>query len=301
MTTMNVSNQATFIPEIWAARALGFLHQNAVMPRLVNRNWETEVASYGDTINIPTYGSFTVKDKVPGYSVELQNATSGTIPIVLDQHKEISFIIEDVAKAQANISIMDGYIEKAMIAHAEAIDSALLLAGYASLPAANRFGNGSTAFSEANLLLARRKLNTNQIPYGNRHLVMKDFAPLLVIDRFTRADAIGNGQAIQTAQVGTLHGATCWEDPRVWELGTSPVGIHNLYFHRDGITLCTRPLPSPEPGTGVKSYTAQLDGVGLRVLYGFNMSALGYQITIDILYGIKVVSTDYLTEIVSSN
>lgn len=299
MTTINATNQATFIPEIWAARALGFLHQNAVMPRLVNRNWENEVASYGDTINIPTYGSFTVKDKAPGVSVELQNATSSTIAIVLDQHKEISFIIEDVAKAQANISIMDGYIEKAMITHANAIDSALLLAGYASLPAANRFGDASSAFSEANLLLARRFLNGNEIPYGNRSLVMKDFAPLLVIDRFTRADAIGNGQAIQTGLVGTLHGAQCWEDPRVWELGSSPVGVHNLYFHRDGITLCTRPLPSPEPGTGVKAYTAQLDGIGLRVLYGYNMMALGYQITIDILYGIKVISTDYLTEIVS--
>jgi hypothetical protein len=301
ITTLNSSNQSNFIPELWGARALGFLHQNAVMARLVNRNYEEEFASFGDTLNIPIFGSFSVNDKEVGKSVQLQAASSSTVPVVLNQHKEVSFIVEDVAKAQANLSLMDGYIESAIVSMADHIDTSLLLAGYATLPAANSFGNGSTSFTEANLLAARRKMNLNQVPYTNRYLVMRDYSSLLSIDRFTRADAIGNGQAIQSGLVGQLHGFSCFEDPRVFELAGSPTGIHNLCFHRDGMTLVTRPLPIPDPGTGVRGYYASMDNVGIRVLFGYNITALGHQVTLDILYGIKVIRDTHMMEIVSSN
>jgi hypothetical protein len=298
--SLNVSNQATFIPEIWAARALNFLHQNCIMMGLVNRDWENEVAQYGDTINIQSYGTFEVKDKVAGQATQPQTTTSDNLAIVLNQHKEITFVIESVARAQSKISIMDGYIKRAMQAHTKAMDKALLLAAYATLPAANRFGNASAALAKADMIAARRFLNLKEIPDDNRHWVFLDDAGLLNIDTFTRNDSIGDGSAIKTGVVGYAYGSPVRKDPRVWQVGDSPAGVHNLYFHSDGITLCTRPLEQPEAGLGVKSYVANMDGIGLRITSGYSLDKLGYQVTIDILYGIKVISTDYLTEIITS-
>ena len=45
-----------YIPEIWARESLEFLYENMVVANLVNRDFEAEVANYGDEIHtrIPT-------------------------------------------------------------------------------------------------------------------------------------------------------------------------------------------------------------------------------------------------------
>lgn len=295
---MDVVSHADFIPELWAAKALGAFHQNCQMPRLVNRDWENEVAEFGDTINVPKYGSFTAYDKTPGSDVNVQDPGGSKVQIVLSYHKEVSFLVEDPLRAQSKPELFTGYVNQAGIALANAMDL-ILLASYAS--ATYSVGNASTAINEDNILEARKLLNYSEIPYNDRYFVCRDFKPLLKIDRFTRARDYGQDTVIPTGLVGDIHGAQCFEDPRIIEVAGSPATLHNLYFWKGAATLACRPLPPADPGTGAISGTIVMDNISFRVTKSYQGLKLGHLITVDVLFGVKVVWPQAIVDFISSS
>ena len=99
MANITTTEAANFIPEIWAATALGALKANTVMARLVNRNFENSIQQAGDTIHIPQRGALTVHDKAANTGVTLQTPSADVVNLTLNKHKEVSFIVEDIAAA----------------------------------------------------------------------------------------------------------------------------------------------------------------------------------------------------------
>ena len=57
MANITTSQVADSTPTIVAAQALGYLKANTVLARLVNRDYENEVAQYGNVVKIPYGGS----------------------------------------------------------------------------------------------------------------------------------------------------------------------------------------------------------------------------------------------------
>ena len=290
---------AGFVPQIWLNRALTIFHQNCVMPKLVNRNYENDFRSKGDTVNIPKMGTLSVNDKVAGQTVTLQQPEGTTVQITLAYHQEVSFLIEDVIASQSAVDLMDGLITEGMIKMANKVDLALL-GLYSGVDAGMVVGSGSSQITEDNVVKARYLLNQSEVPYTDRAMVVRDYAPLLKIDRFTRADMLGTQSAIPTGLVGSLHGLPSYEDPRVILDTGSPATLHNLIFHKQGLALASRPLPLPPAGLGVRASYRVMDGVGMRLLYGYNMDALGTQVTLDMLYGVKLVRTDSVVDLQSA-
>jgi hypothetical protein len=289
---------AAFIPEVWAQTALGRLHSKCPMIGCVSRNYEDELASYGDTVYVPKRGTLVTNDKLPNTSVTLQNPSGSVVPCVLNNHKEVSFLVEDVAEAQSNSDIMEGYMGDGADAVAEDIE-AMLTAHYADVDAANviTWDNSDSDAIKDTIKLARTKIVVEgKCPADEpRYLIIRDFGELLDCTHFTSRDYLDQSN-IETGTVGTILGFNTKESGGC-VYTVSPTQTHRLAFAHGAIALVTRRLPDPPNGTGAKGTTVTRDGVGLRVLYGYNMNYLGLQCTIDMLFGSCILRSEWLCEI----
>src|SRR5438067_1662619 len=111
------------IATIIAKAALGRLRSNAVLANLIARDWDDEVATYGETVQIPFRGSLSVNDKAANTNYTLQTPADTKVSCQLSKHKEVSFVIEDLARALARPDYLMGYIDDGVIAIAEQIDA----------------------------------------------------------------------------------------------------------------------------------------------------------------------------------
>lgn len=279
--TVNATNHADFIPEIWAAQALGYLKANTVMLNLVNRDYSDEIATDGDTVNVPLRGDLTVRTKAAGGTVSTDSPT-GTKTAITMAHKYVSFLVEDVAEAQARPDLINGYIGDGMAMLGEDIDAALLAlyTGFSATPI-----DATAGIDVADITEARRLLNAAKVPMDNRHIVWHEDAEaeILQLAQFTNAqNDPANATALQMATMGRKYGFTHMMDQQVVVAGGE---CKNLAFHRDAMALVTRRLPDPPANSGVRAATMSEDGIGLRVLWGYSMEYLGVQVVIDIIYG----------------
>lgn len=290
MANITVTEAANFIPEIWAAQALGALKANTVMARLVNRNYEDEVAQAGDIVHVPKRGTLEVKNKTANATVTLQTPSSDVVNVTLDKHKEVSFLVEDVAKAQANQDIIGGYISDGIMAIAEEIDSDLLAlhSGFTTHTAIDSL----SGLGEDDIREARRLLNSAKVPLVGRNIVLHEDAEkeLLGVEKFVSATFGAEGDAIREATIGRRFGFNFFMDQLVAVSGGE---CKNLAFHRDAMTLCTRPLPAVPPNMGAQSAVMVEDDIAIRVIWSYNPSYLGVQVTLDILYGVAELRDEF--------
>src|SRR4029077_16314432 len=126
MGAITSSNVANAIVKLVAADALPALMGNLVMGNLVNRDYEAALANAGDTINVPIQPALTAKNIAEGGTVQTQNPNLGNAQIVLNTHAEATFQIPDVTKVLAVPDLLKLYMEPAVAAIAQRIESDLL-------------------------------------------------------------------------------------------------------------------------------------------------------------------------------
>src|SRR5271169_3609101 len=126
MPIITSANVANAIVKLVAADALPALVGNLVMGNLVNRDFEPTLAQGGDTVNIPIPPTLVANNLAEGGSVQTQNPSLGNAQIVLNTHVEATFQIPDVTKVLAVPDLLKLYMQPAVIALAERIESDLL-------------------------------------------------------------------------------------------------------------------------------------------------------------------------------
>src|SRR6202050_5543395 len=126
MGAITSTNVATAIVKLVAADALPVLIGNLVMGNLVNRDYEPVLANTGDTVNIPIPPTMVANNIAEGGSVQPQNPSVGNAQIVLNTHVEATFQIPDVTKVLAVPDLLRLYLQPAVIAIAQNIESSLL-------------------------------------------------------------------------------------------------------------------------------------------------------------------------------
>jgi len=291
---------AVFIPEIWAQRVLGRLHSRCPMIGAVLHDYSDELSSEGATVHIQKRGTLSTNDKQANTAVTLQNPTATTIPCVMSNHKEVSFLVEDVAAAQANVKIIDGLIQDGADAIAEDVE--ILLAGhYADADNTVSWDNSTSATILATIMAARTDIVVDgKCPeVVKRYLLIKDMAELSGVTQFTSKEYLEQN-FIETGTVGMIAGFNTKESGGLVET-TSPTAVHRMAFAKEAIALVTRALPMPPAGTGAKGATIDVDGVGVRVLIGYNMNYLGLQATIDMLFGSAVLRSEWIVDVAETS
>lgn len=226
-----------FTPEIWSAQLLVNLHNSLVYgsSSVVNRDYQGEIAQFGDTVRINAIGGVTVGDYTKDSNhTAAQVLSSAQQVLVIDQAKFFNFEIDDIDNAQNNPKVMSGAMREAAFALGNAADAFLSgrLAGALTLggtPAGNYLGNrdGVTATEThfENLVDMARKLDENNAPAEGRWAVVSPLvlAGLVKDARFTSFGTEANRATISDRAVGTVAGFTILVSNQVPLDGGAPV------------------------------------------------------------------------------
>src|SRR4051812_38369086 len=91
----------TFKPEVWAASLLVALRKSLVYGMVVNRNYEGEIAEYGDTVTINSVSRPAISTYVPNSTTIVPEAlTTAERKLLVDQAKYFAFEVDDVDQRQ---------------------------------------------------------------------------------------------------------------------------------------------------------------------------------------------------------
>ena len=280
--SIGTSQLGDSIPTIVAAQALGYLKANTVMSRLVARNWDSDVAQYGQSIYIPYGGTLTANPKSAANAITLNQADDAKYTVTLNQHYEVSFLIEDIGKALARPDWLNTYTIQAVKVLAEKIDDTLtdLYSGFSQTI------DATTGLGEDDFRNARRYLNSAKAPMGERFAVLHEDAEFeaLGIERLVNRDfAESLGRMAADSYVNRFAGFDIFLDQQI-EVSSSE--CKNMFFHRDAMVLASRPLPPAPAGAGVIQTVMDEDGLGLRVTMSYDHDYLGTKVTVDCLWGV---------------
>ena len=193
-----VQDLSNFISEVWSQKLTALLDKSGVMMQCVTRNYEGEIKNSGDTVHIRTFGDVTVKDY--SGSITYDDLTSPTDTLLIDQKKYFAFKVDDVSKAQSNIDIMAGYLERAKIAIDLAKDS-FLLGKHVDVPVGNIVGTDL-----APVALTKDNIYTNFVAVAKAlkkaSATAKGQKPWIVINPDIEALLIQAPEFIQANQTG---------------------------------------------------------------------------------------------------
>lgn len=282
MANITAALVADSTPTIIAAEALGYLRANTVLARLVNRDYENEVAEYGSVVKIPYGGALSVNDKTADTVVTLQAPNDAVYTLTLNKHKEVSFIVEDIAKAFARPDWFSVYAADAMSVMAEQIDSDIA-ALYSGL---SQTINAVAGLSEGTFREARRLLNAAKAPLNDRVAVLHEDADyeMLGIEKVVNAEyAMALGAKGADAFTGRFMGFNVFMDQQIAVAGGQ---CKNLFFQKNAIVMANRPLPVAPAGMGVLQRVMNEDGIAVRVTMSYSHDYLGAKFTLDTLYGV---------------
>ena len=311
---MASSLEGIYPPEIWARESLMILGKNTVMAGLVHRNFESEVASYGDTVNTRRPTKLAVVDvvnTVTGGGLAVGATASTSVQITLDQHKAVAFAITQRDQDTSIKNLIEEFMEPALIPMAEKIDADLLndTDGLGLAVSASTV----TTTTQAGIVLGdfanvQKQLMINEVPMTspagipNITMVMspEHYAKALTIPEIVTANQGGtNPPPVRTGFVGKVFGmglyasqnvpATDGIDDQTPPVATADELKNSVVFHRNALTLITRPLEQVNSQFGVRSATVTKDGVGLRVMMSYSHVDLKWIVSVDILYGFKLL------------
>src|SRR3954451_24676549 len=175
MAIITSANVANAIVKLVAVDALPSLMGNLVLGNLVNRNYEPALAQAGDTINVPIPPTMVANNIAEGGTVQTQNPSLGNAQIVLNTHAEATFQIPDVTKVLAVPDLLRIYMEPAVAAIAQKIESDLLNL-YAGFTANSPVGTAGTGITEATIDAAETALFLAKIPTSEQKYMVVDAA-----------------------------------------------------------------------------------------------------------------------------
>lgn len=297
--TIDVTQAQYFIPEIWANTALEILRSNIVLtPRVYS---DSDVASFsvGDVLHIPYPGTLATNDKSAGTAYTLSQPSGETeVQVTLNKYKAVSFIVEDIVRAQANQDLIRNYSEAAAIALAERIE----LDGFAVAEAAsNSVGTYGTDLTFDAALAAWKKMTDNKAPSGQRFLAVstKDIVSLVGDTDIQNWAAFSRGNQITSSpeNLGALAG---FDEVLVSQLITAaagtPVSTKNIAWRRDGLICAFRGLPEPPAGSGAVGANVRdaKSGVVIRTVLAYDATYGGVRVTYECLYGWKILREEKL-------
>ena len=301
MPAITSANLASAIVKLVAADALPALVGNLVMGNLVNRDYEPVLAQAGDTVNIPIAPTLVANNIAEGGFVQTQNPNVGNAQIVLNTHVEATFQIPDVTKVLAVPDLLHLYMQPAVIAIAQKIESDLL-GLYASFTANTPVGIAGTALTEAAVAAAETELFQAMVPQQEPKYLVVDsntYSALRQIPRFSEFQTAGEAglRALVDGTIGKLKDFYVFRSQYIGKTGSSPVTTHNLAFVKNAIGLVVRRLPQPLPGTGAIAEYAELGNFGVRVVMSYQPNTLAQQFTVDVLYGAAVIRNNHAVQV----
>jgi len=301
MPSITSANVANAIVKLVAVDALPALMGNLVMGNLVNRDYEPTLAQAGDTVNVPIPPVLVANNIAEGGTVQTQNPNLGNAQIVLNTHAEATFQIPDVTKVLAVPDLLKLYMQPAVVAIAESIETSLLSL-YSQFTSNVPVGTTATPLTEEVIDAAETALFAAKVPSSaSKYLIVdsQGYSALRQIPRFSEFYTAGEAglHALVDGTVGKMKDFFIFRSQFVQYTGSGPVTTHDLAFTKDAIGLVVRRLPQPLPGTGAIAEYAEMGNFGIRVVMSYQPNTLAQQFTVDVLYGCAVLRNNFAVQV----
>lgn len=102
-----------FIPEIWSGKLIENFYDATVLAAISNTDYEGEIRSMGDTVNIRTTPEITIKTYVKGQTLAVENPDKAKLQLVIDKGEYFACVEDDVDQVQSDIALMDQWSKDA--------------------------------------------------------------------------------------------------------------------------------------------------------------------------------------------
>lgn len=254
------------IPEVWSKEIIRAVNPKFVLADLVWR-YDSE-AKQGDTIHVPSLSNLSANDKLANLSVTLQAPTETNVDILINKHKETSYVVEDIAQLKTNRNLRQLYTEPSATAIADAIDGdlATLVAAFSQTK-----GTYNTAITTDVLLDSIEVLDLANVPMSDRCFVFRADVKrdLLDIAAYTSSDYV-NGKPVHTGEIGDLYGVKTYMSNNMVISGSN---TNNGLFHKQALALAMAQAP--------------------RAQISYSLRDLGTLAVIDAVYGVKEMRSTF--------
>jgi hypothetical protein len=95
-----------FIPEIWSGKLVEKFYASTVLSAISNTDYEGEIKNQGDTVNIRTKPTITIKAYSADGALELQRPTGTKIQLLIDTGQYFNTILDDVMDVQSDLNLL---------------------------------------------------------------------------------------------------------------------------------------------------------------------------------------------------
>lgn len=288
MANYTTTTSASFIPEIWSASTIVATENKLVVAPRVKR-FDADVSQYGDVVHVPNVSNFdSARDKSANTTLTLDTITETSTDITIDQHKYVSFMIEDKLAKQSKYDLTSEYTDRAGYAIAKAVDSSLLdlYTGFTTTDA----GSYETDITDAGILAAIQQLELNDVPMEDRAFIIHagQMTALLGIDKFVKADYLGQYDQPTPVQTGakspslfgTIYGIPVYFTNNVAVTTGTTNYVHNVLIHKEAWALAMQMSP--------------------RVQMEYQINYLADQVVTDVLYGVATLRPTFGVELRST-
>lgn len=270
------SEVSAIVPELWSQRYYDTLLASLPFNALISKDYEGEIQSLGDRVNIPTVPEFSDADEVAeGAKVDADSVTISTQQLVINKRIAKDFIVTNKALLQS-IPFVDKLRELAIYAIQKKIQQNIIndTVPSASAPDHQIAYDTPTTLVLADMLEAKELLDAADVPMSDRHMVVgaAQLNDIFNLTGFTSSDFITSGAPLQT---GELPPSLLGFMPHF----TSVVGNVVYMFHASYFTMAA------QQGVSVKEFDLGVDGVRAS------------RVNIDTLYGQKQLANDRVVTI----
>lgn len=273
VTTGNV-----FRPNVWANDVMDILKSELVLlPRI--KHYDSEAAKHGQSVEVPFVPAGAANTKVANTQVTLNGQTATKVSILINAHKEASYLIEDLLGVQSKYDLRSEFTKAAAYAIAEAIDTDILteLKSGSTNPALGTFG---TPLTDDLIVDAKVALDQAKAPSTDRTLAVDPFqyGQLLKTDSFVRYDALGKSN-IENGRVGNAFGFEVVMSQNIPFVDTTTDEHTGVAFHKDAVGIAHQVKP--------------------RTQAQYKQEYLGWLLTVDTVYGVKTLRPTFSVKIQS--
>jgi hypothetical protein len=199
-----IARASGFMPEIWGNIALDVLRANITLARLASKDTDFTPSKVGEALTIGYPGTFKAQ-RTNGNATPQDPAGGSKVRVEIKEARSVDFIIDDIARAQSQTELMERYVNSAVMAIAEQIESDLFSL-YTGYPAS--VGSFGTALTATTIRAAGRRLTDNRIPRAGRAIVMAtaDEEALKNDSNLSNYFANSRPEAVSQGAIGMLDG-----------------------------------------------------------------------------------------------
>ncbi len=138
----NPAYSGIFIPQIWSGKLIEKFYDTTVLAAIANTDYEGEIKNQGDTVNIRTKPTITIRSYTVGQQLTVDRPSSSLVQLSINQGEYFNLALEDVMEIQSDINLMSAWADDASEQMKIVIDRAVLATINAGVSSLNK---GATA------------------------------------------------------------------------------------------------------------------------------------------------------------